>query len=65
MKLPETPVPLDLVEMGYLMVQLWPRLKDDPADMVARSIWSKLKAGAIEAGVEWRYGDPPPLPVQG
>lgn len=54
-----TPVELNLIEQGWLMVAVWDRAQR--GDPYARSIYLKLKSAAVAAGVEWYYGDPWPL----
>lgn len=63
-ELPTTPVPLNNLEIGYLMMvgirgsSLRKRCAEPEADPTARGIYLKLKAAAIALGVEWHYGDP-------
>ncbi len=52
-------IELHLVEVGWLLPGLMKRAA--AGDLVARSIYRKLKAGAVAAGAVWVYGDPWPM----
>lgn len=56
--LPTTPVALNVLELGWLLAQVWQRAKE--GDDVARRLYLKVKEAAISLGVEWYYGDPWP-----
>lgn len=56
-ELPTVPVPLTLVELGWLTMAVWDRAKEGQ-DFVARALYLKIKVAAIALGVDWYYGDP-------
>lgn len=58
--LPTSDVPLNSLEIGWLMGAAVLRRAED-GDPVARRLYLKLKAAAIANGVEWYYGDPFPI----
>ena len=60
--LPTTLVPLNLLEIGYLNAFVWERCTGERWSPVARNLFTKLKEAAIELGIDWRYGELPPLP---
>jgi hypothetical protein len=64
-RLPETMVGLNLLEIGWLSASVWSRLATDPRDRTARALFPKLKVAAVALGVEWYYGELPPLPEEG
>lgn len=58
--LPESPVPLNSYEIGWLMAAAVLKRAEE-GDGIARTLYLKLKAAAIANGVEWYYGDPFPI----
>lgn len=59
------PLHLNLLELGWLLAILVEMLRVHPFDEIGRGIWEKQKAAAISLGVEWRYGELPPLKPRG
>ncbi len=55
--LPTLPLPVDTLDLGWLLIAVWGPARD--GDQVAQSLYRRIKAVAIEFGVEWRYGEEP------
>lgn len=49
-------IEINSLDIGWLLAAVWAPARD--GDVVARSLFRRLKVAAVSLGVEWRYGEP-------